>query len=149
MSPIQNARGEQCKTVVRRYVAMSLLSGLALALCGCAPLAITALGVGASMGIQHTVNGTAYRTFTMPLPEIRKATYTALKRMDFAIDGTKKGASGETIAARAPEREIEVQLEVISPNTTRMRTSARNGLLMDAATANEIIAQTEKTIKRI
>jgi hypothetical protein len=128
---------------------MVLLAGLSVSLCGCAPLAITALGVGASIGVQHTVNGTAYKTFTMPLPEIRKAAVLALKRMDFAIDGTKKIASGETIAARAPERDIEVQLEVISANTTRMRTSARNGLLMDAATANEIIAQTEKTIKRI
>lgn len=134
---------------VQCFCKIIVLAGLSVLLSGCAPLALTALGVGASMGVQHTVNGAAYKTFTMPLPEIRKAAVAALKRMDFAVDGTKKIATGETIAARAPERDIEVQLEVISANTTRMRTSARNGLLMDAATANEIIAQTEKTIKRI
>ena len=128
---------------------IALLAGSTLTLSGCASLAITALGVGASMGIQHAVNGTAHKTFTLPLPEIRKAAYAALKRMDFAIDGTKKVESGETIAARAPERDIQVHLEIISANTTRMRTSARNGMLMDAATANEIIAQTERSFKRI
>lgn len=136
-------------TAVKRLCMVTLLAGLSLSLSGCASLAITALGVGASMGINHTVNGTASRTFTMPLPEIRKAAFAALKRMDFAIDGTKKVDSGETIAARAPERDIQVHLEVISANTTRMRTSARNGMLMDAATANEIIAQTERSFKRI
>jgi Protein of unknown function (DUF3568) len=137
------------RSTAKRLCTIVLLAGSGLSLSGCASLAITALGVGASMGINHTVNGTASRTFTMPLPEIRKAAFAALKRMDFAIDGTKKMASGETIAARAPERDIQVHLEVISGNTTRMRTSARNGLLMDAATANEIIAQTERTFKRI
>jgi hypothetical protein len=149
MKPIHAPSVCSSDTAIKRLCALALLAGLSICLSGCASLALTALGVGASMGVQHTVNGTAYKTFTMPLPQIRKATFAALKRMDFAIDGTKKMASGETIAARAPERDIEVQLEVISANTTRMRTSARNGLLMDAATANEIIAQTEKTIKRI
>lgn len=132
---------------VTRLCTMALLAGLSSALCGCAPLALTVLGVGASMGVQHTVNGTAYRTFSLPLPQIRKAVVAALKRMDIAVDGTTKLASGETIVARAPAREIEVQLEVISANATRMSTAARNGLLMDAATAKEIIAQTEKSIQ--
>ena len=127
---------------------MALLAGLSGALCGCAPLALTVLGVGASMGVQHTVNGTAYRTFSQPLPQVRKAAVAALKRMDIAVEGTTTLASGETIAARAPTRDIEVQLEVISANVTRMSTSARNGLLLDAATASEIIAQTESTLQR-
>jgi hypothetical protein len=105
--------------------------------------------MGATMGVQHAVNGVAYKTFTMPLPQIRKAVVATLKRMDIAVGDTKKMESGEKIAARASDRDIEVQLEAISANTTRMRTSARSGLLMDAATATEIVAQTEKTLKRI
>jgi hypothetical protein len=124
------------------YVVMSI------ALSGCAPLAITAFGVGAATGVQHTLGGVAYKTFTAPLPEIRKAVVVTLRRMDITVGSTQKTELGESITARAADREIEVQLESISSNTTRMRTSVRSGLLMDSATATEIIIQTEKTLNR-
>ena len=149
MKPTDSLNNHRPDCERKRLRGMILFVGLSLTLCGCAPLALTALSVGATMGVQHSVNGVAYKTFTLPLPEMRKAVVSTLKRMDIAVGDTKKMESGEKIAARATDREIEVQLEVISANTTRMRTSARSGLLMDAATANEIIAQTEKTLKRI
>jgi hypothetical protein len=111
-------------------------------------MAITAFGVGAATGVQHTLGGMAYKTFTAPLPEIRKAVVVTLKRMDITVGSTQKIELGESITARAADREIEVQLESISSNTTRMRTSVRSGLLMDSATATEIIIQTERTLNR-
>jgi hypothetical protein len=141
-------RGHSAHQTQKQLRGAALCVVTSVALCGCAPLAITAFGVGAATGVQHTLGGMAYKTFTMPLPEMRKAVVATLRRMDITVGATQKIERGESITARAADREIEVQLESISSNTTRMRTSVRSGLLMDSATATEIIIQTEKTLNR-
>ena len=126
-------------------IAAILVAGAA-GLAGCVPLAITGAGVGASAGITHTMGGITYRTFTAPLPKVKSATMAALNRM--GINGVKqsKEEGNEVILANASGREIEIQLERLSPNTTRMRTVARSGFFYDSATATEIIIQTEKAL---
>ncbi len=115
-------------------------------LAGCDPISLTAFGVGSATGIQHTLTGISYRTFTAPLPKVQSAVATALARMDIKIGSREKTENGMLIKARASDRDIEIELQSISPNTTRMRSTARNGAFMDAATAYEIIVQTEKAI---
>jgi hypothetical protein len=119
-------------------------------LAGCQPLAIAALGVGASTGVSHTINGIAYRTFTVPEPRLRLATIAALKHMAITLDSAEKTETGDLIKARTPNRQIEIELESISVSTTRMRTAAKNGsILYDSATATEIIQQTERLLNRV
>jgi hypothetical protein len=113
---------------------------------GCAPVALTAFGVGTATGVQHTLNGIAYRTFTAPLPQVRSAATVSLNRMGIKVASREKTKDGELIKARASEREIEIELDAITPNTTRMRTAVRNGLFMDSATGTEIILQTERAL---
>lgn len=115
-------------------------------LSGCDPITLTALGVGSAAGVQHTLSGVAYKTFTLPLPKLRKAVQTALSRMSIKVNAPEKMENGEVIKARTADRDVEVELEVVSPNTTRMRSIVHKGVLMDAATATEIIIQTEKAI---
>ena len=124
----------------------ALVVAAAAGLAGCLPLSITAAGVGASAGVTHTMGGITYRTFTVPLPKVKSATLAALNRM--GINGIKsaKEEGNEVIMAKASGRDIEIQLERLSPNTTRMRTVARNGFFYDSATATEIILQTEKAL---
>ena len=131
-----------------RRISWRLPATLALAgmLTACAPLAVTALGVGASAGIQHTVSGIAYRTFSAPLPDVRVAVREALERMQIRIGGTYKIDNGVRFKARASDLEIEIDLEALTANATRMRSTARNGLLMDSATATEIVRQTLKAL---
>jgi hypothetical protein len=117
-----------------------------LLLSGCAPAVLTALSVGGSAGIQHTVNGISYRTFTAPMPEVRAAARTALGRMGVTNITLQKMEEGEVISAKAGDRIIEVELTSITPKATRMRTMVRNGVLMDSATGTEIIVQTERTL---
>jgi hypothetical protein len=117
-----------------------------LALAGCDPISLTALGIGGAAGVHHTLSGIAYRTFSAPLPNVRSAARSALGRMEIKVVGTEKTASGERILARATDRDIEIELEALTPKTTRMRSIARNGVLMDAATATEIIIQTERLL---
>lgn len=125
---------------------LAFLVGGMLGLSGCVPLAITGAGVGASAGITHTMGGITYRTFTAPLPKVKTATMAALNKM--GINGIKqsKEEGNDVILANASGREIEIQLERLSPNTTRMRTVARSGFFYDSATATEIIIQTEKAL---
>jgi hypothetical protein len=121
---------------------------MALALPGCEPFTLTAMGVGAAAGVQHTLTGIAYRTFSVPLPKVRGAVMTAFDRMGIKVGGKERIENGERLTARASDRDIEVELEAITPKTTRMRSTAKSGLFRDAATATEIILQTEKALGR-
>jgi hypothetical protein len=107
---------------------------------------MTALGIGGAAGVQHTLGGYTYRTFSTTLPRVRTAVTAALGRMAIKIDARETTGTGEKIKARAGDREIEIELESLSPKTTRMRSTARSGIFMDAATATEIVLQTEKAL---
>lgn len=115
-------------------------------LAGCSSVGVTALGVGTSTGVQHTLNGIAYRTFTAPLPQVRHATLASLNRMGFRIASRQKTGEGEVIKATANDREIEIELAALTSNTTRMRSMVRNGVFMDSATSTEIVLQTERSL---
>lgn len=131
------------RAIARRVLLFLILTG---PLAGCDPITLTALGVGSAAGVQHTLGGIAYKTFSEPLPKVRTAVRNALNHMDIKIGGTEKIENGERIKARAADREIEIELEALSSRTTRMRSTARSGIFMDAATATEIILQTEKAM---
>src|SRR6187455_2011643 len=113
---------------------------------GCAAVALTALGVGMATGVSHTLSGMVYKTFTTPHAQVEKATYGALNRMQVKVVNAKRNGSSNTILAKAGDREIEIELEALTPNTTRMAVTARkdSGILRDGATATEVILQTEK-----
>ena len=121
---------------------------MAMVMTACAPVAFTAMGVGMSTGVAHTLGGIVYKTFTVPQGNVEKATYGALSRMQIKVTQSRRDGSTKFIRARAGDREVEVELEALTPNTTRMMVTARkdSGLLRDGATATEIILQTEKIV---
>jgi hypothetical protein len=130
-----------------------LVVGLSvLFLNGCAaPLALTLFGVGAGVttgtAVSYTLDGIAYRTFTAPLPQVERATITALNDMGIKVEGTEKSDAGKTIKAKGVERQIEIELQAISSKTTRIRSVAKDGIFFkDRATATEIILQTERVL---
>ena len=125
---------------------LALAAAGAALLGGCEPLSLTAFGVGASAGISHTLTGITYRTFTMPLARVKGATMTALNKMGIKVISSGRVEGSDVIKGSATDREIEVALEPLTPNTTRMRTVARNGLFYDSATSTEIILQTERIL---
>lgn len=128
-----------------RRTGVALLAAAGLA--GCESLAITSFGVGASTAVSHTLGGIAYRTFTAPPSRVKAASLAALGRMGIKVGASEKAKEGETLRASAADREIEITLEPISANATRMRVVARNGgVFYDSATATEIILQTERAL---
>ena len=68
--------------------------------------------------------------------------------MQIKIVEAKRDGNKEVIMARASDREIEIEIEALTPNTTRLAVTAikDGGLLRDSATATEIILQTEKLV---
>ena len=137
--------------MVFRSPALIVLLMLALPLSGCAAVALTAAAVGGGVAANHQLGGIAYRTFTAPLPKVRTAAMAALKRMGIKPDGSEKIELGERLLAKAGDRNIEIELEALTPNTTRMRVVAKKegGMVVDSSTAVEIITQTEKSIGTI
>jgi len=115
-------------------------------LAACAPLMMSAVNAGGSRAVSHTLDGVSYRTFTAPLPRVKDASLTALNRMGVQSPSSAHSDHGETITAKATERDIEIKLESITPKVTRMRVAAKNGLMRDTATSAEIVAQIEKAL---
>lgn len=120
----------------------------ALSLTACDPVSLTMLGVGAGTGVGHQLGGIVYKTFTEPAPKVKRAAVGALKRMAIKVDAVVKIDNGEMIKATAADRAIEIELESLTPSTTRIRAVARKngGMIVDSATAVEIIVQTEKVL---
>lgn len=121
-----------------------MILALCCTLAGCEALALTALGIGASTGVSHSLSGITYRTFAEPIPRVKGASLKALRHMQIKVASSGKNGTGESIKANAADREISIELEALSPNTTRMRVTASTGFFRDSATATEIIIQTER-----
>ena len=115
---------------------------------GCAAVALTALGVGMATGVGHALGGMVYKTFTTPQAQVKRATLGALQRMQVKVVKSERNGSTEVIIGRAGDREIEIELEALTPATTRMKVTAKQdrGILRDGATATEVILQTEKLV---
>lgn len=125
--------------------------GLSLIVHGCAAVGLTLFGVGAGVAtgtsVAYTLDGVAYKTFTASLPRVETATRTALNRMGIKIEATAQMEQGKAIKAISNDRDIEIELEMVSSKTTRIRTVAKQGIFFkDRATATEIIMQTEKAL---
>jgi hypothetical protein len=134
------------ETMKKILIAAIVVSSLALS--GCVAVGLTALGVGMATGVSHTLSGMVYKTFTNPQAQVKRATLGAFGRMQIKVVETKRKGSTETIVAKAGDRDIEVELEALTPNTTRMLVTAKKdgGILRDGATATEVILQTEKIV---
>jgi hypothetical protein len=129
------------------WTRLALLAAAMLA-AGCEPLALSLAGAGASAALGATLAGISYRTFTAPLAVVKKASISALENMGMTPESFGQFETGEIIYARAAGRTIEIELEALTPRATRVRVATRDGgLFHDAATAAEIVAQTQKLLE--
>ena len=134
---------------MKRIAVVVLALGTAsVSLQGCVAVGLTALGVGMATGVSHTLSGMVYKTFSTSQANVKRATYGAFNRMQIKVVEAKKKGSTEIIVAKAGDRDIEVELESLTPATTRMLVTAKKdgGILRDGATATEVILQTEKIV---
>ncbi|MFQ5899326.1 MAG: DUF3568 family protein [Candidatus Methylomirabilia bacterium] len=118
---------------------------------GCAAVGLTLLAAGtgtvAGAGVSHTLEGITYKTFTVPLAGLHKATLMTLKRMDIRVIKDEDARVGREIHAKAGDRDVEIELDKLTSRITRMRVVAtKSWLIRDRATATEIILQTDQTL---
>lgn len=129
-----------------------VIAVVALSLQGCAGVGLTLLGVGAgtatSAGVNHTLSGIAYKTFTADMDSMRRATVQALGNMAMTVKTHEPADYGYAIMASAQERTVEIELQKITKATTRMRVTVieDNGIFRDSATSTEIILQTAQNV---
>jgi hypothetical protein len=118
---------------------------------GCAGVGLTLFGVGAGVstgtGVSYTLDSVAYKTFAASEGDLRAATVQTLKRMAIDVTETQKTESGTDISATAGDRTVEIEIDRITPRTSRMRVVVKKDwIFRDRATAGEIIAQTVDTL---
>ena len=131
---------------MRRFLPiLGMLAALNLA--GCAGVALTAGGIAGSAGVNHTLSGIVYKTFTAPMKDLRTATLKTLNMMQITVTADKKAEYGWRIDGTAYERTIEIELERLTPAVTRMRVTVDKGsIFKDSATSTEIILQTAQRL---
>ena len=132
----------QCFGVIATVIATCAAVG------GCVPLALTAAGVGMGTGVSHMLGGIVYKTFAAPQSKVQHATVAALRKMQIKVTENKREENKQLITARAADRDIDIEIEALTPNTTRLTVVAKKdgGLIRDSATATEIILQAEKLV---
>jgi hypothetical protein len=124
-----------------------IVLGACSMLSACEPVAIALLGAGASTAFRYNIDGVAARTFTAPAADVKTASLGALERMGLTLDSTTLLEDGEVIVARAPNREIQLELEPITKQATRLRVTAKgSSIFYDNATAQELVQQTGKML---
>ncbi|MDZ4140556.1 MAG: DUF3568 family protein [Methylotenera sp.] len=130
-----------------RYIYIAGLMFASLSFQGCIPLITSAAGVGGSVAVSNSMNGTTSRTFTASAAKVRVAARRALSRMKIKVLSEDMQAKNNVILfiAKTGERQIHIQIEPISANSTRMEVEAKSSIFFyDHATAEEIILQTNK-----
>jgi hypothetical protein len=126
---------------------------LAVLLQGCAAAALSLVGAGAGVGmgtgVEHELNGISYKTFATPIDGVHHASRATLARLGMPITADARTAEGWKVSASAAGRTIDIELERLTPKTTRMRVVANKGGLFgkDSATSTEILLQTAQTLQ--
>jgi len=137
--------------VYPRWLLAVLSTAILVANQSCAALGVSLLAVGAGtaagQGISYNVNSIAYKTFTVPIEGLEVATLKSLRRMEISVRSRDNTDEGVTILAQAKDRQIDIDLDRITPRTSRMRVDVKLGwFFKDQATAAEIIAQTTQVL---
>lgn len=128
--------------MTRNFAGFVIVAAGALLLQGCA---LALIGAGGAGGVAAADSmQTADRTFTYPLEQVHTATTQALGRMALRPSEDTTTAEGRRIVAHTNDRTIEIDLENVTYNTTRMRVEVKtyHGILRDGATAKQIVQST-------
>lgn len=108
----------------------------------------TAAGTTARAGVTYTMSNKAQKTFAAPADRVKTSLLLALQELDFPVDTDEKTDDGVRIVASANGREVEVELEEVTPRATRLHVVVRHGVFVkDRATAERIVEQTARGVE--
>jgi len=126
-------------------IGCAAVAAVLLAACGTTPTTSSDPNLTASSGAERAVSGIASKTFAAPVTDVRIAVLKSLHRLDVKVMGEGKTEHGWKIMAVDSRRVIEIQLDLVAPNTTRMRVvlGDNDG---EFARATEIVLQTSDVL---
>ena len=116
---------------IGRGARMLMICGALLALPGCAAVALTAGGLAAGAGVNHTLNGIAYKTFNNSLDEMRGASLVTLAQMDMEVVMDEQTEEGWEINATASEREIDIVQDALARNDVEINAQQVRQTILD------------------
>jgi rare lipoprotein A len=110
------------------------------------PLALT----GSTMGIAYYYTNVAEKTCIFDLDRMGRGTVIALEKMGFTVSDQSTVDEGELkIKGEIKDLDVIVKLKEITQKCTKMKVNVRDTVVMDKATAVEIICQAEKAAERL
>lgn len=116
-----------------------------LLLSGCTSVLVS----GAGAGVAYTVTNVAYKTIVSPIDQVEFANRLALMKMRIKYVERIEAGDGVMIIAETSDLDIYIDLEKITPKTTKMSVDAKKNIVMkDKATAVAIIEETEAMLEK-
>lgn len=116
-----------------------------LLLSGCASILIA----GASGGVAYSLTNIAYKTIPCPIEQVEFANRLALMKMGIKYVEAVKTENRSRIFAETSELKITIDLNKITPKSTKISVDAKkNVLLKDKSTAEAIIDETEAMLAK-
>jgi hypothetical protein len=126
------------KTLHFAYVCLLLLSG-------CASVLIA----GASGGVAYSLTNIAYKTIPCPIDQVEFANRLALMKMGIKYVEVINTENRARILAETAELKIYIDLNKITPKSTKISVDAKkNFLVKDKSTAEAIIDETEAMLAK-
>jgi hypothetical protein len=126
---------------------------LAVGLQGCALFPLAALGGAAlstggstvaKVGTEYAGDGSALRTFTLPLDDVHAAILDTFERTAIRVERDEASDDGRRLVGEAAHRRVKIWLTALTPTLTAMKIVVKRNILMkDKATASELLGQTE------
>ncbi len=139
-----------------RSLLFAAILGSGLAVSGCGALPVTLVSVlpvmvsGAGGGIAYTVTNVAYKTFSYPIDMVTESVHDALTKMQIAEEPMAEIEDGVEITGLTRKLTIYIDIEEITPSTTRVKVNAKRGTIMkDKATAKEILVQIDAALVKV
>jgi hypothetical protein len=132
--------------VIAALLAIALVSAGCIAAPALAPAAVSAGGDLVKAGAVR-LGGSTFRTFSLPLAEVRAAVKTTLESLGFPPASEQTGEERIVLHAESADRTVRIDLQPITPVMTQVRVSVRKATFsQDPATASELIARIEQKL---
>ncbi len=139
-----------------RLLLLAVILGFGTVVAGCGALPVTLVSVlpvmvsGAGGGIAYTMTNVAYQTFSYPIGRVTTSIHSALAKMEIPEDSETEVEDGVEIVAKTRKLTIYIEVEEITPATTRVKVNAKRGtILKDKSTAKEVLVQIGAVLEKI
>lgn len=137
------------KARIKRSLAVFGVLTVILWQAGCAQVLVPGTLAGAGELYRYSTANVAQQTLVGNLDQVVSATETAFEKMNIEFKGMDRSESEALLFGETAELEIKVELQPVTPTATRVVVNAaKNHLVKDKATANEVLSQIKLSLER-